>query len=254
MSLQQIIGPVTSHACAWPAPDPLTAEANVRLTGGLSLRIKAALYAPLPHWPIFVGCGVGPTILVAAVSRELMAPAAMLAFLLQVVVCGRILSQVLPERASGIWAILREHGPRFLFTGFLVAVVGLALFLVISRFIALQRPNVLVNGIIKCALSILTIYVWPLVFIQRSSVASILAGVGYLWHNIALSMWIIGIVVIGQVVLVGGELLYLEYSAGWSIGLMLLATVAYLYLAAVSFAAALHTLLGVRAVEASNVA
>jgi len=28
-SLQRIIGPVTRHAYAWPAPDPLPAEANV---------------------------------------------------------------------------------------------------------------------------------------------------------------------------------------------------------------------------------
>lgn len=215
----------------------------------MDLRTRAALWAPWPHWPLIVACGIGPAAVVAVVSRGLMVPVGIVAVMLQIVIFGRIQAQALPEKASGFGAILKEYSLSYLTTIFLVAVVGLVLTIAISRLIYSPLPKILVNGPVKGVLAIFTIYVWPLVFLRRSSVAAILAGVLFLVRNFASSMWILGVVATGQVINLGGQVLYIEYKSGWSFGLLLVTSVTFVYLGAVSFAAALHTLLGAEIVE-----
>ena len=73
------------------------------------LKLKAAFIAPYPYWPLIVAVGVGPTILVAGVSRDFVALAAVATVFLKIFIFGQILSLVLPDRASTFGGILREY-------------------------------------------------------------------------------------------------------------------------------------------------
>ena len=64
------------------------------------LKLKAAVFAPYPYWRLIVAVGVGPTILVASVSRDFMILAGVATVLLKIFIFGRILSRVLPDRVS----------------------------------------------------------------------------------------------------------------------------------------------------------
>ena len=215
------------------------------------LKLKAAVFAPYPYWLLIVAVGVGPTILVAIVSRDFMILAGVATVLLKIFIFGRILSLVLPDRVSTFRGILREYGVCYFVAGILVGVVSFALLTAISSVTSPQLAYRLFGVVVRGLVAAVTIYVWPLVFLKRSSVAAILAGVSVLMRNLLSSLWIVGIVLIGQAFLAGGQLVYLDQRSGWSFAVMLLAGVVYIYLAAVSFAAALYNLLGVRVVEST---
>jgi hypothetical protein len=217
----------------------------------MMLKLKAALIAPYPYWPLIVVVGVGPTILVAGVSRDFVALAAVATVLLKIFIFGKILSLVLPDRVSTFGGILREYGACYFVAGILVGVFAFALLAVISSVTSPQLAYRWFGWAVRGLVAAFTIYVWPLVFLNRSSFASILAGVTVLMRNLLSSLWIVGIVLIGQAVLTVGQLVYLDQRSGWSFGVMLLAGLVYIYLAAVSFAAALYNLLGVRVVEST---
>ena len=215
------------------------------------LKLKAAVFAPYPYWLLIVAVGVGPTILVAIVSRDFMILAGVATVLLKIFIFGRILSLVLPDRVSTFRGILREYGVCYFVAGILVGVVSLALLTAISSVTSPQLAYRLFGVVVRGLVAAVTIYVWPLVFLKRSSVAAILAGVLVLMRNLLSSLWIVGIVMIGQAVLAVGQLVYFDQRSGWSFAVMLIAGVVYIYLAAVSFAEALYNLLGVRAVEST---
>jgi hypothetical protein len=215
-------------------------------------KARAALFAPYPHWPLIVAGGIGPTLMAATVSRELLAPAVIVAIMLQIVVFGRILSQVLPGRVSSFWGILREYGLSYVIAGFIAGAVGVILLQVVVRIMPPRFPNVISGGAVHAAVAMVTIYVWPIVFLRRTSVAAILAGVSYLMDNIASSLWIAGIIVLGEVIQTVGQLVYLEYRTGWGFVIMLIAGVTFVYLMAVTYAAALHALLSVRFLDSNG--
>lgn len=213
------------------------------------LDLRAAILAPFPYWLWIVAVGVGPMILVAAISRDLMILAGICTMLLKIYIFGRILSQVLSDGVSSFWAILREYGGHYWIAAILVGLIALALRMVLAGDVSLRNPYGLASGVARGAVTALTIYVWPLVFLKRSSVEGILAGVSVLIGNFVSSLWIIGIALFGEAVLTVGQLFYVDHRSGWGFAVLLIARMVYIYLAAVAFAAALHRLLGVRIVE-----
>ena len=212
----------------------------------MDLKMKAALWAPVPHWRILLLAGVGPTFLAGAVSKELMLPAIFVAWALQIFVYGRIVSQVLPERVSGFWEILREHGANYLVVGIIVGVIAVSFQFFLLRVVPSGVHPVLVRGLVRGAFSILLVFVWPLVFLKYSSIGSLFSGVLFLVRNIGSSWWIIGIVVIAQLIQASGVVLFLEHGAGWTFGTLLISAFLSVYLGTVSFTGALYSLINVR--------
>lgn len=212
-------------------------------------RMKAALWAPWGQWVLIVAAGAGPALIGAGTTPGLMTPAVIVALAFQIVVYGRILAQVQPGRATTFREILKEYSFSFVATGILIGLVALVLRVAAARLLVPHFPYILVIGVVDAAVGVLTIYVWPLVFLRHSTVAAILAGVSHLVHNIAPSLWIAGIVIVGQVIRTTGQLLYAEHRTGWGFAILLIAGAAFLYLAAATYAAALHTLLGVKVID-----
>jgi len=157
------------------------------------LKLKAAFFAPYPYWPLILAVGAGPTVLAASISRELLTPALIVCLFLQIVIFGRILSQVLPDKVSTFWGVLREYGLNYLIAGVLVGVVAFAMLMVISSVLSPHLPYRLISGVVKGVLAAITIYVWPLVFLKRSSVAAILDCVslpcGFKHKNNRFRLW-----------------------------------------------------------------
>ena len=213
------------------------------------LKLRAAVLAPYPYWLLILAIGMGPMILAVTISRDLMILVGICTMLLKIFIFGRILSQILPDRVSSFWAILKEYGGHYWVAAILVGLITLAFRMVISGDVSVRSPYGLANGVARAIVAAATIYVWPLVFLKRSSVEGILAGVSVLIGNFRSSLWIIGIALVGEAVLMAGQLLYWEHRSGLGFAILLIARVVYIYLAAVTFAAALYRLLGVRIVE-----
>jgi len=206
--------------------------------------IGASLTAPYRHWPLIVAAAVGPVLLGTTVSRELLAPAILVSVLLQVVVYGRILAQVRQGGTSAAWAIVREHGIDYLVASVLVGAVALVLSLGLSRLLPAQISDKVVVWIVQTVVAAVAIYVWPIVFLRRASIAAIPAGLTILARNLSGSWWIVGLVVTANVIRFAGRWVLVESGDGWSFAVLLFSGVAFIYLGAASFAGALHALVG----------
>jgi len=196
-----------------------------------------------------VAIGAGPTFLAGLVSGDLLLPAAFVTTLLQVFLLGLIVSQVLPDRVSTFLGILREYGACYLIAIIVVGAVTIAVNMLFSAVAPSRLPYWLILGISKGMVVAVTIYVWPLVLLRRTSVSAIMAGVSVFAGNFASSLWIVGIVLFGQAVLLAAQLAYHADRSGFSFAVLLIAGVVCTYSTASSFAAALHGLLGVRVSE-----
>jgi hypothetical protein len=212
------------------------------------MRIQAAFLAPTPYWLLLAAIGAGPVLLAAATSRAALVPAAIVAIFLQIFVFGRILADLLPDRVATFWGILKTNGARYLMAAVIIGVLSFALSMAFSSVLPGAQPGlpgaVLAKGLVAC----LTVYAWPLVFLGRSGLAAVLTGIAFLLRDLAASWWIMGIALVGQMSLVWGQVSYVGDRSGPTFAVLVLAGVLHSYLLAVSFAGALHRLLGARVV------
>lgn len=210
----------------------------------MQTKLEMALAAPSPLWRLVVAMGLGSVILSAGMASELLVPAGVMVVVLKIVVYGRLLAQVEPERPTAVWDVLKDYGLPYLVTVVLIGVVALMARIIIARLATGPAPVLWSSAIIGTCLAALTVHVGPLVFMQRASVGAILSGVTYLARNLAESLWIIGLAVAGQALDVAWALTFPESPSGWHYALGVVLGVARSYLLFATFAAALHMLQG----------
>ncbi|RKZ11618.1 hypothetical protein DRQ50_13295 [bacterium] len=197
-------------------------------------------------WPLIIAAGIGLAIVTSGMSDVLLLPMGIATVSLHIIVYGRIISQAVPGRPATNWEILKEYSRHYLLTAVITGVVFLVPRLLVARLASSTGIYYPASIGVHAALSMLTIYVWPLVFLRRSSVGAILAGVSYLWSNLAASVWILVVVSVTQVLHGVGLLVFRTYLSGWSYAVLFSIGVVTAFLLFMSFAAALHTLLSNR--------
>ncbi len=89
----------------------------------------------------------------------------------------------------------------------------------------------------------LTIYVWPLVFLNRASLSPVVTGLVFLSRNLVASAWIVGVTFAAQLLQVGGLLAVRAQYSPWNIALAIGCAVLATFFMFVSFTAAARVLL-----------
>nr|MEE4268396.1 hypothetical protein [Candidatus Krumholzibacteria bacterium] len=212
----------------------------------MDMKMKAALLAPLPHWGLLLVAGASPALLTGTVSRSLMIPVSVVSWTLQIFVFGLIVSKVFPERASGFWEILREYGVKFLIVGLLVGVIAISIQVLLLRPVLSGVHPIYIRGLVRAVFGALIVFVWPLIFLGRSGIGALFSGVLFLMRNIGSSWWIVGMVVIAQLLQVSGFVLFTEHRAGWTFVTLLVSAFLSVYLVTASFSGALYLLVNIR--------
>jgi hypothetical protein len=210
----------------------------------MQTKLEMALAAPSPFWRLVAATGLASLIVSAGMAGELLIPAAVLAVVLKIVVYGRLLAQVRPERPTAVWDILKEYALPYLVTVVLLGVVAVLARIIVARLATGPAPALWSSVVIGACLAAVTVFVAPLVFLQRASLGAILSGVTFLFRNAHESLWIVGLAVAGQALDVAWALTFPESPTGWHYALGVVLCVARAYLLFATYAAALHMVLG----------
>ena len=208
--------------------------------------LRAALYAPAPHWPLIAFTGAAPLVLTAGVGAELALPALVAALLATIVVLGRLLADVQPGRPRDVLPILKEHALNYIVAAFLVGAVAFGLGLAASRAVPDGSARVAALMLGRAVVFMAAVYVVPLALLKRESVAAVPAGVVFLGRNLAASWWLLGLALLGGVLQLAARLIRVQQPGGFGFAVLLAGSVAVSYLGAATFAGALYVLLGVR--------
>ncbi len=163
-----------------------------------------ALGVVLQFWLPILAVGLGDGLVTSGVRKNLAVHGArpalviisILAMAITIIVFGRIIAHLVPGMPTDNWTIFRDNWLNYVMTAI---IIGLPLFvfrlLIASRLSSLTAYIILVAGF-STVVGIVTIYVWPIVFLKKTHAASILAGISFLSINLAASAWIAGIVVL----------------------------------------------------------
>jgi hypothetical protein len=147
------------------------------------------------------------------------------------------------DSGSSSWTILKENGLNYVIAIVIIGAPQIAL----RGLVGGQLDSLFMYGVFRTFLGsvfgVLTIYVLPIVFLRKSSLAAILAGVTYLSRNLAASSWIAGIVVITEVLSSAGTVVFRVEATPLSFVFAVVTAVVGTFLSFVAFAAALRILL-----------
>jgi hypothetical protein len=198
------------------------------------------------HWPWILAAVAVSVTVSAGVWKEFLFVGVPLTIAIMIILYGRIAGGLVPDGTAGTWKILQDNWLNYLVA---VVIIGLPerimLLLVASRFHSLVGYVVLATAF-GAGFGILTIYALPIVFIRKSRLAAILAGIVFLFRNPAASSWIAAVVVVTQILAVAGVTVFRVATAPWSFALVLLTGVVVTFLSLVTFAGASRVLLGDR--------
>ncbi len=163
-------------------------------------------------------------------------------FVTTIYLYGRVFCDLDKNRTEKAMQVLHEN-----WVNYLVVTVILGAPQVAFRVAAAWRFDswflyVLFSTILGSVLGALTIYVLPIVFLKKRSLGAVFSGVVYLSRNLAVSRWIIGIVVVANVLGTVGAVLFRIETTPWSFVLALFAGVFGFFSAYVAFAGALQVL------------
>jgi hypothetical protein len=213
---------------------------------GVAMRdeLGYALGDVIRFWPVIVALSIGQTIVSNDLWVEFAVPGAIIIVSVMIIVYGRIIAHLLPERTSSNLAILRENWLNYLIAMVIIAVPGVASRLVAANLTSSSVVYVVLAIGASAAVGILTIYVLPIVFLKRVSVAAIPTGVVFLKRNLSSSAWIAGFIAAAHVLDAIGMILFRVDPAPWSWTLVISAGVLADFLFFVCFAAASRMLLG----------
>jgi hypothetical protein len=189
---------------------------------------RNATAAVVPSWPLILMVSLGRVIVSNRLWEEFLLLDLVVILSLTILVYGRIVSRMVPGFGSSSW------------TG----VPQIALQIWVSRQLGTQHMHVLFAILVSALFGVLTIYALPIVFLRKSSLTAVLAGVVFLFRNLVASFWVAAILVFTHVLAAAGAVIFRMETAPWSFVLVLILAVVASLLTFVVFAAALGALLG----------
>ncbi len=177
----------------------------------------------VPYWPWITFLGVAGVFVSNRIWQEFSIPILLAGFAITIYIYGRIVSDSVQESRQSAWQILQEN-----WINYLIVVVILGTPQIAFRVAAAGRFGswilyVLISTILGSAVGVLAIYALPIAFLKKTSLGAILAGVVYLSRNLAASLWIVGVVVIANVLGTVGAVVFRLETAPWSFALALFA-------------------------------
>ncbi len=212
--------------------------------------VRVSTEVVVRFWPLIVAQGIGESIASYGIWRQLAVPMFILPIVMftvavVIVLYGRIVASVLPGQSSDRWAILQKYGLCYLVAMLAIGTPEL-LFKVLARQSNMAGSTFwAISGSIHAAMSLLTIYSLPIVFLKRAHVPAVLAGVGFLMAHIWQSRWILGVVVLALVIHGGGVIAIWKWPSAQTYILVTSIGVLTAILHSVSFLSATRVLLGV---------
>ena len=205
--------------------------------------LRDSIDAVNPFWPLVFCVGLGGVIGSNRIWQEFLVLDLIITLSITILVYGRIVLNMAPGSSSNSWTILKENGLNYVIAVVIIGSPQIALRVLVAGQPVTLFMYVFFGTLLGSVFGVLTIYVLPIVFLKKSSLAAILAGVTFLSRNLAASSWIAGVVVITHVLTAAGALVFRVEATPWSFVIVLVTAVAGAFLSFVAFAAALRILL-----------
>jgi hypothetical protein len=205
--------------------------------------LRDSIDAVSPFWPLVFCVGLGGVIGSNRIWQEFLVLDLIITLSITILIYGRIISSMAQGSHSNSWTILKENWLNYVIAVAIIGAPQVALRVLVAGQPVTLFVYVVFGTLISSVFGVLTIYALPIVFLKKSSLAAILAGVIYLSRNLATSIWIAGIVVITHVLAAAGALVFRVEATPWSFVLVLVSAVVGAFLSFVAFAAASRILL-----------
>jgi len=196
------------------------------------------------YWPLIIFISALRMVALSGLEMGLTLLAFVLGVVLTILVYGRLVAHLDPDRSPAVLTILQENGIHYLVAMVIIGIPGGAAGLLLRGLDAPLILYVVLSGLVNAAVAVLTLYVLPVVFLHRAGVAAVLAGVSAFLSHAAASAGIAVVVVAAHVVTRVGALLVLSHPSSWTGAAALGAAAVALYLLFVAFTAASRVLLG----------
>ena len=217
--------------------------ASLKLGGLMKSSLRDSVDIVMPYWPWIAFLGVAGVFGSNRIWWEFSIPILLAVFTVTIYIYGRIVSDIALVRSKSAWQILRENCANYMIVGFFLGAPQVAFRVVAAGWFDSWYMYVLFSTILGSALGALTIYTLPIAFIRKTNLGAILSGVVYLSRNLAVSIWIIGVVVIANLLGTAGALIFRLEATPWSFVLALSTGVFGFSISYVAFAGALKVLL-----------
>lgn len=207
-------------------------------------KFRNAAAAVAPSWPLILIVSLGKVIISNRLWDEFLILDLVAVLLLTILIFGRIVSRLVPGVSSGSWTILKENWINYVLAIAIIGAPQAVLRIWVAGQLSTPYMHVVLAIVFSALFGVLTIYALPIVFLRKSSLAAILAGVAYLFKNLAASCGLAAIVVFTHVLAAAGAVIFRMETAPWSFVLVMVLAVVTTFLTFVVFAAALGILLG----------
>lgn len=194
-------------------------------------------------WPLVLCVGLGRVLGSTLIWEEFLVLEIFILLSITILIYGRIVSNIVPGTSSSSWEILKENGLNYVVAIAIIGAPQIALRILAGGNLNTLLLKVGFGTLIGSVFGVLTIYVLPIVFIKKSSLTAVLAGVVFLWKNLAASSWIAGVVVFTYVMAAAGAVVFRADRTPGSFVIILVTSVVGSYLNFVVFAAATRILL-----------
>ncbi len=178
--------------------------------------IQDALIFVSSFWQAIIAVSIAQVILISGLPGPVRALFGIASILIFAIVYGRMVARMVPGRTVDSWGILKEHGVNYLITGLILGVPILALRLWATSLAPSFFSSFVLSIGLKIAVATLTVYVWPLVFLNRASLSSVVTGIVFLSRNLVASAWIVGVTFAAQLLHMGGWLALRAQSSPWT--------------------------------------
>ena len=205
--------------------------------------LSHALSVVRPALPLIVLSGFGMAFVTGGVWGPWLVPIALACILIQIIVFGQITARLISGRTSESVGILKEHLLNYLMAGLVIGAPLLVLRWLLAKLAPSLIAYVFWRAIAQAAVAVITIYVLPLVFLERRSVPSVAAGISFVGRNFEPVGWVAGVIAIAHVLRGVAYLIHRISPSELSFVLILLAGLFVSISFALSFAAALSVVL-----------
>ena len=118
---------------------------------------------------------------------------AIIAILLEMVIYGRITAKLLEKELPNTLFIIRENWKNYLIVSLLIVLPAIAAH-VLFGVNKLGIFGYYLEQLSRAVIAILTIYVFPIVFLKQEGIIAIPSGIAYLFSSMRISLWILIIV------------------------------------------------------------
>jgi hypothetical protein len=226
-----------------PRQSRLQVKPTLGIGGLMKSSLRDSVDTVVPYWPWITFLGVAGVFGSNRIWQEFSIPILIAVFAITIYIYGRITSDIARGRTQSAWHILGENCVNYMIVVLLLGAPQAAFRVVAAGRFDSWYLYVLFSTILGSALGALTIYALPIAFLRKMNLGAILAGVVYLSRNLAVSSWIIGVVIIANLLGTVGALVFRLETTPWSFVLALSTGVLGFSISYVAFAGALKVLL-----------